>query len=671
MIHTSTSKARETETCTPLVRGVTTGSGDVPAIVRPSRAARTRLVAWGAGTAIGLASLGVFLATGPGGSGAGKPAPTKQEGGKANKSVGTLDVVEAQRMSFDITTTALGEMKAKNQVELRNELDSETTVTEIVAEGTVVKKGDVLVKLNSESIQQRLDEESLQLETARAQLVEAEQGYAIQVSENDSALRGAQLKLSLAELDLQKWRQGEVESKRQELDHDLDRTKKDELRLREKLDKSRELQGKGYYSLDQLKQDELAWEQAKAALAKAELAKTVYWQFEHPKDEKTKMSAVDEARAELDRTIHLNESKLASKDAERKNRQQSLAIREQSVAKYRKQVENAEIVAPQDGLVVYATSVDNNRWGGDEGPLQIGSKVWPNQSLIVLPDTSEMVASVRVHESLASRIRPGQRATVKVDAVGDRRFQGTVEGVGVLAEQTSRWMDPNLREYSVRILVDKDLVESTATSGQKLRPSMRCEAEVMLGRVEDAIAVPIQSVFNEGVLRYVHISDGSSRFVRRPVALGQRSDRFAQILAGLKEGERVLLRKPDAGEVVNRPWTSEELAAVGLELDDKGQIVMGANARGPGGMGRPGGGEGAGGAGRRPGAGGPGAGGPGAGGAAVPGVPGTPAPANAPQATPAAAPADGTTPTPVASPEGTPAAPASPAAAPATAPAGS
>lgn len=648
MTHTPTQKCSTAETLgQPVhpVQAMSTRSGGEPTARARGQKGRHRWLYWTAGAALGLGSLGVFLATGPG-AGAGASAPAKPESGKANKSVGTLDVVEAQRMSFDITTTALGEMKAKNQVELRNELDSETTVTEIVAEGIVVKKGDVLVKLNAESIQQRLDEESLQLETARAQLVEAEQGYAIQVSENDSALRGAQLKLSLAELDLQKWRQGEVESKRQDLDHDLDRTKKDELRLREKLEKSRELQGKGYYSLDQLKQDELAWEQAKAALAKADLAKTVYWQFEHPKDEKTKMSAVDEAKAELDRTIHLNESRLASKDAERKNRQQSLAIREQSVTKYRKQVENAEIVAPQDGLVVYATSVDNNRWGGDEGPLQIGSKVWPNQSLIVLPDTSEMVASVRVHESLASRIRPGQRATVKVDAVGDRRFQGTVEGVGVLAEQTSRWMDPNLREYSVRILIDKDQMDSAATGGQKLRPSMRCEAEVMLGRVDDAIAVPIQSVFNEGVLRYVHISDGSSRFVRRPVALGQRSDRFAQILAGLKEGERVLLRKPDAGEVVNRPWTSEELAAVGLELDDKGQIVMAAGARGPGGpggMGRRGGG--AGGGAQRPAGVGAGAGG----GAAAPAAP--PAPADASQATPAAAPAEGTqAPTPVASP---------------------
>ena len=549
------------------------GSGGSVASASPKRrVSRRGRAAIVVAAVVGASGLAIALAAGPN-SGSKPPAA-------GGKSAATLDVFEAQRMSFDITTTALGEMKAKNQVELRNELDSESTIVEIVPEGNTAKKGEVLVKLNAETIQQRLDEETLQLETARAQLVEAEQGYAIQVSENDSALRAAQLKLQLAELDLQKWRQGEVESKRQELDHELDRTTKDEVRLREKLEKSRELQSKGYYSLDQLKQDELAWEQAKAALAKADLAKRVYWEFEHPKDEKTKMSAVDEARAELDRTVHQNESKLASKEADKRNRQQSLTIRDQSVAKYKRQVEHATIVAPQDGLVVYSTSVDNMRWGGDDGPLQIGSKVWPNQTLIVLPDTSEMIASVRVHESLASRIRPGQRATIKVDAVGDRRFSGKVEGVGVLAEQTNRWMDPNLREYSVRILLEPGQ-DSEGTS--KLRPSMRCEAELFLGRVDDAIAVPIQAVFNEGMLRFVYVSDGSSRYVRRPVKIGQRSDQYGQVLAGLKQGERVLLRKPDAGEVLNQPWNSEELAAVGLALDENGQIVSAGGRAGPGG----------------------------------------------------------------------------------------
>ena len=566
----------------------------------PNARSRRRWVIGGVTVCAVLASAAGLAAFGPGdpskspASDQGKPgsgASPKSAGGKLP--AGGLDVFDATTVDFDITTTATGDIRAAKQIEIRNTLDSETTIVEIIPEGSSVKAGAVLVRLNSENIQQRLDEEKLSLESSRAQVVEAEQGYQIQLSENDSARRAADLKLALAKLEFDQWIDGELMSKQQDLEHALERAEKEETRLSEKLDKSNALFSKGYYSLDQLKQDELAWEQAVNALAKARLDKDVYWEFEYPKTRKRKESDVEEAKAELDRVQRQNQSRIASKEASLNNSRSALSIREQKFSKYQEQMQGAVIKAPSDGLVVYATSIDNSRWGGDEGPLQVGSKVYPNQNLIVLPDTSEMVAAVRVHESLASRIRKGQNAVIKVEAAGGERFNGTVESIGILAEQTSRWMDPNLREYTVRIALDlpKSKPEDAEGKGKPahvLKPSMRCEAEIMLGSVTNALAVPIQAVFNEGPLRYVHVLDGT-RFVRRPVRLGQRSDRFAEIVAGLNLGERVLIRKPEASEVINKPWEESQLAAVGLKFNDQGQIISAdAPAAGMPGRGRPG-----------------------------------------------------------------------------------
>lgn len=571
--------------------------------VRSGRRVRTVVLCVGGVVVLGLGGAAVML-------GAGRSAqPAAKRSGP-----GSLDIAEATKQEFTITTTATGELRAAKQVDIKNTLDSETTVVEIVPEGSSVKAGQVLIRLNSESIQQRLDEEKLQLESAKAQVVEAEQGYQIQISENDSARRASELKVALARLEFDQWRDGELMSRQQELDHNLDRAEKEEERLGDKYHKSGGLFEKGYYSFDQLQQDELAWEQAVNVLNKARLDKEVYWDFEYPKQRKRKESDVGEALAELDRVQRQNASRIASKEASLNNSRQVLTIREQKYAKYESQLKGATIVAPSDGLVVYATSMDNARWGGDDGPLQVGSKVYPNQNMIILPDTSEMVAAVRVHESLASRIRKGQTASVKVEAAGGERYTGKVESIGILAEQTSRWMDPNLREYTVRILLDlpkgeqarleaaKDSEsgqgEKEGTVGHALKPSMRCEAEVQLGMVKAATTVPIQAVFNEGPMRYVHVPEGA-RFVRRPVLLGQRSDKLAEVKVGLEVGERVLLRKPEAGEVVVRPWDEKELAAVGLKLDEGGQIVadgskMQQGAGGAGGPGRgPAGGAGA------------------------------------------------------------------------------
>lgn len=554
-------------------------------ITRHAITARKLLIV--AGAAVVLLGGGGMLAAAYSG---GQPRSDKSSGSGGNRQ--TSDLVEVTKGDFDITTTCSGELRARKQIEVRNTLDSETTIVEIIPEGTVVKQGDLLVKLNGEPIQTRLDEESLALESARAFMVEAEQSYQIQLSENESSKRQADLKLTLARLDLEQWRKGELESKRQELDHALERAQKDETRLDDKVKQSRILKEKGYYSLDQLKQDELAHEQAVAALEKAKLDKKVYWEFQYPKDEKKKQSDVEEAQAEKERALRQNESKLASKEADRNNKKQSLTIRQQKHTKATEQLAASLIKAPNAGLVVYSTSMENARWGGnDDGPLQVGKKVYPNELLIILPDTTEMIASVKVHESLASRIRPGQLATIKVDAAGERRYSGKVETIGILAEQTSRWMDPNLREYTVKIAlvmptsdVGSEGVPGAAAgappsaSGGKshgLKPSMRAEAEVFLGKVTDAVTVPIQAVFSDGLVRYVHTPDarGGNRYVRHPVSIGRRSDRFAEIKSGVEPGQRVLIRKPEPAEVLAKNWDTAELAAVGLKMNDQGTIV--------------------------------------------------------------------------------------------------
>ncbi len=159
---------------------------------------------------------------------------------------------------------------------------------------------------------------------------------------------------------------------------------------------------------------------------------------------------------------------------------------------------------------------------------------------------------------------------MKVDAIGGRVLRGEVESVGILAEQGG-WRDPNLREYTVKI---KLVMEE----GVAIRPSMRCEAEIQIDKIENALAVPVQSIFTEGLVRYVHVPQGS-KFTRRPIKVGKRSDRYAEILGGMTEGERVLVRKPEPREVLAEPWSKEQLAAAGLELSEDGKIV--SQAKGP------------------------------------------------------------------------------------------
>jgi HlyD family secretion protein len=517
---------------------------------RPRRGSRRPLaLALAAGVALIVGGYAVF--------GLGK-------GRVASKPGATADLATVATTSFDISTTVSGDLQAKKQIEIRSQLETESTIMEIVPEGTVVKKGEKLVVLNSDALTTKLLEEQSRGESARAELTAAESAVAIQVSENESKLNQAGLKHRLAQLALEQWENGERVQKLKDIELALDKTEKDLARLTEKCEQSKRLHTEGFLSHDELQQDEIALREATAARAKAVLDNETYSKYQEPMDREKKTSDVAEAKAELDRTAEQNKSTLASKEADLSNKRRQFQIRTDNVAKLEKQIAACILTAPSDGLVVYSSSTNGDFFVfNGNGPLQVGRRVSPNETLIVLPDTSEMIAQVRIPESLSSRVSKGIPATVKVDAAGGEVFTGVVDTVGVLAE--SSWRDPNRREYTVKILLKND-------RGVPLKPSMRCEATITLAHVDDAVTLPVQAVFTDELVKFVYVPRGG-KYSRVPIQIGQLSDTLAQVTAGLHEGDRVLVREPSPAEVLGQEWDAEQLKLCNLKLNDEGKVV--------------------------------------------------------------------------------------------------
>lgn len=480
-----------------------------------------------------------------------------------------VELAEASIRSFTITTLSNGELEAKNQLEIRNKVESRSTIIEIVKEGTMAKAGDVLVRLNDEDIRNRIAESELQVIEARTNYESAVTSEKIQQSENESKLRAAESKLSIANLTYEQWEKGDVVKRRQELQLAVEKAQKNLERLTSKYDNSKTLFQREFLSKDELDRDEIAYIEAVSAMKNAELDKEVYETYQYHKDAEQKRRDVEEATAELDRVREENEINLRAKQANTINRQRQLQLREEKLNELNEQLEYCVVVAPRDGLVVYGTSVQTNSWRNqNEGGLAIGREIGNNDLLIALPDTREMTASVKVHESIAGRVRPGQSVSVKVEAI-DRTLKGVVYSVGVLAE-SGGWRDPNRREYTVKIDLDSDDAQSAG-----LKPTMRCEARIELGRVDEVVAIPVQAVFNEGAVRYVLRPTANARFERVPVMLGRTSDTDAEIAAGLSAGDRVLLRDPMPGEVINPSlWDQASIESVGYIMGEDGKPTI-------------------------------------------------------------------------------------------------
>ena len=133
-------------------------------------------------------------------------------------------------------------------------------------------------------------------------------------------------------------------------------------------------------------------------------------------------------------------------------------------------------------------------------------------------------------------VTDAERHTV-ADAVPDQPLQGEVTKVGVLPDSQNRWMSPDLKVYLTTISIE----------GTKdwLKPGMTAKVEIMVDHLNDVIYVPLQAVTALDGHQVCHVSRGA-KTEPRTVEIGQFNDEFIEIKSGLKVGEKVLLRPPDA-----------------------------------------------------------------------------------------------------------------------------
>jgi HlyD family secretion protein len=451
------------------------------------------------------------------------------------------ELYEVVAGNFEITVPTSGELVSENKIEIFNKLESNAVIIELVDEGSFVNEGDVLIKLNDESIIKEIRSAELNVTAAQNALDNAESALVIAEKRKDSELSTKQLAIDLATLALQAWGEGEVIAKRQQLTLAVQTAEKDYHRLFKKHESSLRLYGERFLSKDELDRDEIALLNADAKLKGTKLEVVVYENYTHKQEEQKKNSDFKQAVDELDRAnVRLN-SESKNYQATVSARKNQLESQVEDLEKRRGQLEMCVVKSPASGMVVYASSMGGRRQEGE--PLKAGKKLFRNEHVLSIPDTTNMVANVKINEALSGLVTKGQRAIVTCDAYPDSVFEGEVLSVGILAEGGG-WRDPNRRDYTVEIKIMN-------MGDIQLKPSMRCSAEVYVEDVRDVLFIPIQAVHRTGRVVWIWTRGGGG-YSQTKVTLGKFSDLFAEITTGVALGDVVLLREPSPGQVVER-----------------------------------------------------------------------------------------------------------------------
>lgn len=194
----------------------------------------------------------------------------------------------------------------------------------------------------------------------------------------------------------------------------------------------------------------------------------------------------------------------------------------------KKNLDKLTITAPTDGLVVYLET-----WtGSGMRKVQIGDTPFPGMPVMSIPDLSNMKADVTVNERDINKIKNGLNAIVSVDALEGINFYGRISRVATLAKRDDA---TNAKVFDIEVRID--------SSQGKLRPGMTCDCNIIINRIEDALFVPLQSVFQKEERTVIYVMDGA-RPKEREITTGIKSTDYVIIEQGLQDGEKVCLRDP-------------------------------------------------------------------------------------------------------------------------------
>jgi HlyD family secretion protein len=144
----------------------------------------------------------------------------------------------------------------------------------------------------------------------------------------------------------------------------------------------------------------------------------------------------------------------------------------------RDQLSKTTVYSPINGTVTILSS--------KLGERIVATGQFAGTEVMRVADLSRMQAVIDVNENDVPNVKIGDKANVKIDAYGDRKFKGTVAQIGNTGKTTGSGTQEEVTNFEVKINLEREDV--------LLRPGLSCTADIETNMVKDAVAVPMQAV---------------------------------------------------------------------------------------------------------------------------------------------------------------------------------
>ena len=342
----------------------------------------------------------------------------------------------------------------------------EMQIVKLVANGSVVKKGALVVEFDATTLQQRLQERQSELKTADGEIEQSLAQAKITTEQQATNLMKAKYDVERAKLDLGK----------------------------------RDLVSR------------IEFEGAKLSLADAE---------QRLKEIEAKALSVK-----------------AGSDAELLGKKRKRDKAQYDVDRTTASIEALRLRAPADGTVniLQNPRSGNMMFGGGGVEFREGDRAWAGAGILELPDLSSIHLEARLDESDRGRLKVGQTASVKIEAVPGKDLAARVDLISVLArvDFSSGW--PPVRNFDLGLVLDD--------RDPRIRPGMTATARIAADRLPNVTLIPAETIFQKDGRPIVYLVNGS-KFDEVSIEITRRGREQAAVSAGVKPGDRLAVRRPE------------------------------------------------------------------------------------------------------------------------------
>jgi HlyD family secretion protein len=275
----------------------------------------------------------------------------------------------------------------------------------------------------------------------------------------------------------------------------------------------------------------------------------------------TAKSRYDQARAVVNAQMsRINQLKVLVHDAELgierakaalNSSEQRVKQGQADLARQADQLKKSTRYSPIDGVV-------------SSLPVKVGEYALASFSttpLMTVADMSQINTEVKVDETDIADVQVGQKAKVKVDALGESEIEGEVVEKGASAiTRSGQTIAQSSNTQEAKDFIVKIKLNPTQQIREKLRPGMSSTAVITTATIDNVLTAPLQAIVPreapkddqqpaeqpgaasakkkevEGV--FVFGKDGKGHFT--PITTGIKGDQEIEIKSGLSESDEII-----------------------------------------------------------------------------------------------------------------------------------